>query len=261
MRLFASYSESYFVAQGDTTAIHFDPTFKSEVAEGWDYGFKGELLNSRLTYTISGFYANRHNVSVTEIEEQPLGSGNYVQISRRDGDQLVRGYEIDVTWRINDNFHAGGSWGHVYSIYTDFGSAFPAAVGRRVNNISPQNGGAYVKFAPRSGAWRNFSANLGVSYVSRTPTELPNAGDTYVTQANGTRVVTRSTGQWRLGVPSFNVWSLGLRYRLPLTRGLDHSVALNVNNLFDREYLRVNRLIGEQRAIYLSYTINRSGKR
>ena len=261
VRLFASYSESYFVAQGDTTAIHFDPTFKSEVAEGWDYGFKGEILNSRLTYTISGFYANRHNVSVTEIEEQPLGSGNYVQISRRDGDQLVRGYEIDVTWRINDNFHAGGSWGHVYSIYTDFGSAFPTAVGRRVNNISPQNGGAYVKFAPRSGAWRNFSANLGVSYVSRTPTELPNAGDTYVTQANGTRVVTRSTGQWRLGVPSFNVWSLGLRYRLPLTRGLDHSVALNVNNLFDREYLRVNRLIGEQRAIYLSYTINRSGKR
>ena len=132
---------------------------------------------------------------------------------------------------------------------------------QNLNNISPQNGGAYVKFAPRSGAWRNFSANLGVSYVSRTPTELPNAGDTYVTQANGTRVVTRSTGQWRLGVPSFNVWSLGLRYRLPLTRGLDHSVALNVNNLFDREYLRVNRLIGEQRAIYLSYTINRSGKR
>jgi len=100
-----------------------------------------------------------------------------------------------------------------------------------------------------------------VSYVARTPTELPNAGDTCVTQANGTRVITRSTGQWRLGVPSFNVWSLGLRYRLPPTRGLDHSVALNVNNLFDREYLRVNRLIGEERAIYFTSTINRGGQK
>ncbi len=260
-RVYGSYSQSYFVAQGDNTQVHFDPNFKSEIADGWDYGFKGELLNGRLNYTVSGFYANRHNVSVTDNIETPLGSGNYVLTSVRDGDQLVRGYEIDVTWRVSDAFYAGGSWGHVYSIYTDFGSGSPAAIGRRVNNISPQNGGAYVKFAPPSGAWKNFSANLGVSYVARTPTEAPNAGDTYSAPNVVPRVVLRSTNQWRLSVPSFNIWSLGLRYRLPETRGISHSVALNVNNLFDREYLRVNRLIGEPRAIYFSYTINRTGKK
>ncbi len=258
-RLFASYSESYFVGQNDNAQAHFDPTFKSEVADGWDYGFKGELLNGRLNYTISGFYANRHNVSATDNVETPLGSGNFVLVTRREGDQLVRGYEIDLTWRINDAFYAGGSWGHVYSIFTDFGTASPAAIGRRVNGISPQNGSVYVKYAPTSGALRNFSANLGVAYVAATRTELPNAGDTYTTLANGSRVVLRSTNQWRLGVPSFNVWSLGLRYRLPPVSGIDHSVALNVNNLFDREYLRVNRLIGEKRAILLTYSINRTG--
>ena len=154
----------------------------------------------------------------------------------------------------------GGSWGHVYSIYTDFGSAFPAAVGRRVNGISPQNGSVYVRYAPSQGALKNFSGNIGVSYVARTPTEAPNAGDTYVTTpVTGARVVTRSTNQFRLSVPSFNLWSLGLRYRLPGGRGIDHSLALNVNNLFDREYLRVNRLIGEKRAILFTYTINRTG--
>ena len=259
-RVFASYSESYFVSQNDNAQAHFDPTFKSEVADGWDYGFKGELLNGRLNYTISGFYATRENVSVSDNVETPLGSGNFVLVTRREGNQLVRGYEIDVTWRVNDTFSAGGSWGHVYSIYTDFGSAFPAAIGRRVNGISPQNGSVYVKYAPTSGAWKNFSANLGVSYVARTPTEAPNAGDTYAT-VNGQRVVTRSTNQWALGVPSFNIWNLGLHYRLPQMGGLDHRVSVNVNNLFDREYLRVNRLIGEKRAIYLSYSINRTGKR
>jgi iron complex outermembrane receptor protein len=260
IRVYASYSESYFVAQGDTTANHFDPTFKSEVADGWDYGFKGELLNGRLTYTIGGFYATRENVVVMDNVEEPLGSGSFILVSRREGNQLVRGYEIDVTWRVTDAVSAGGSWGHVYSIYTDFGTAFPAAIGRRVNNMSPQNGSVYVKYAPTSGALKGFSANLGVSHVASTPTEAPNAGDTYAV-VNGQRVVTRSTNQWRLRVPSFTLWNLGLHYRLPPMGGLDHRVSLNVNNLFDHDYLRVNRLIGEKRAIYLSYSINRTAKR
>ena len=261
-RVYASYSESYFVSQNDNAQAHFDPTYKSEVASGYDYGFKGALFNERLNYTVSGYYAIRNNVSVTEIVETPLGSGNFVQIARRDGDQLVRGYEIDLNWRVTDEVSAGGSWGHVYSIYTDFGSAFPAAIGRRVNGISPQNGSAYVKWAASSGsAWKGFSANVGVTYVAATPTAAPNAGDTYATLANGQRVVTRSTNQWRLSVPSFNLWSIGLRYKLPSRSNYDHTVALNVNNLFDRDYLRVNRLIGEPRAILFTYTLNRTGAR
>ncbi len=260
-RIYASYSQSYFVSQNDNAQAHFDPAYKSEVAAGYDYGFKGSLLNDRLSYTVSGYYATRENVSVNDIVETPLGSGNYVQISRRDGDQLVRGYEIDLTWRINEQFYAGGSWGHVYSIYTDFGSAFPAAIGRRVNGISPQNGSAYLKYSPVQGVLKNFSANLGVNYVAATPTQSPQLGDVYTANNVIPRVVTSSTNQWRLRVPSFNLWSLGLRYKLPGTKSYDQSVALNVNNLFDREYLRVNGLIGEKRAVYFTYTINRNGAR
>ncbi len=261
-RVYTSYSESYFVSQNDNAATHFDPTFKSEVANGYDYGFKGTAFNDRLNYTVSGYYAIRENVVVTEIEETPLGSGNFIQIQRRDGNQLVRGYEIDVNWRLTDEYSAGGSWGHVYSIYTDFGSAFPAAIGRRVNGVSPQNGSLYLKYSPSRAALKGFSANIGVSYLSRTPTEAPTAGDTYVTTpGTGARVVTRTTGQYALGTPSFNLWSIGLRYRLPGRASYDHTLALNINNLFDRDYLRVNRLIGEKRAILLTYTLNRQGPR
>ncbi len=75
----------------------------------------------------------------------------------------------------------------------------------------------------------------------------------------GARVVTRTTRQYALGTPSFNLWSIGLRYRLPSKASYDHTLALNINNLFDRDYLRVNRLIGEKRAILFTYTLNRTG--
>ncbi len=262
LRIFANYSESYFVPQADAPATVADPDYQSETAEGYDYGFKGGFLNDRLNFTVSGFYATRNNVSVTEVEEEPVGSGNYVTRARRDGNQLVRGFEIDVNWRATDELSFGGSWGHVYSIYTDFGSAFPLAVGRRVNGVSPQNGSVYVRYAAARGPLRGFSGNLGVTHVASTPTYAPNAGDTYTTTPTGERIVTRSTYQWRLRSGAYTLVNLGLRYRLPDTDRFTHSVGINVNNVLDKDYLRANRLLGERRAFYFTYTLGRvSGRR
>jgi iron complex outermembrane recepter protein len=254
LRIFANYSESYFIPQADAPATVADPDYKSETARGYDYGFKGTLLNERLTFTASGFYAIRNNVSVTEVEEVPLGSGNYVTFARRDGNQLVRGFELDLNWRATDEISVGGSWGHVYSIYTDFGSAFPLSVGRRVNGVSPQNGSAYVRYAP-SGMLKGFSANVGVTHVASTPTYAPNAGDTYTTTSTGQRVLTRTTYQWRLRVPAYTLVNVGVRYRFPTTTRFSHTLGLNVNNVLDRDYLRANRLLGERRAFYGTYTV------
>ncbi len=261
LRFFVNYSESYFVPQSEATATVNSSEYKSEIANGWDYGFKGSLLNDRLTFTLSGFYAIRENVQVTDLEETPPGSGNYLTVSRREGNQLVRGYEFDFNWRLTDTLSAGGSWGHVYSIYTDYGSAFPLAVGRRVQGVSPVNGGAYLKWAPSTGPLKGFSGNIGVSHVGPTPTEAPNAGDTYVTAANGQRIVSRTTYQWRLRVPGYTLWNVGVRYRLPTKKSAyDHTFALNVNNALDQDYERANRLLGEERSVFLTYTVGRSGR-
>lgn len=255
LRVFANYSESYFVNQTDNPITFASPTYKPEIANGYDYGFKGAYFEDRLNFTVSGFYAIRENVNVSDTFESPLGSGNYVTETRRDGDQLVRGYELDANWRISDDVFAGGSYGNVYSIYTDFGSAFPLSVGRRVNNVSPSNGSLYLKWTPSAGRLKGFSANLGVTYVDSTPTESPNAGDTYTTNANGERVLTRSTLQWALSVPSYTLWNAGLRYTF--RRGhLGQTVALNVNNLFDLDYLKPNRQLGERRGVYFTYSLD-----
>ena len=261
LRFFVNYSESYFVPQSEATATVNSPEYKSEIANGWDYGFKGSYFNDRLNFTVSGFYAIRENVQVTDLQETPPGSGNYLEVSRREGNQLVRGFEFDANWRLTDALSAGGSWGHVYSVYTDYGAAFPLAVGRRVQGVAPVNGGAYLKWAPTTGSLKGFSANVGVTHVGPTPTEAPNAGDVYTTTRTGERVLTRTTYQWRLRVPGYTLWNLGVRYRLQ-GRGsaLDHTFAINVNNALDQDYRRANRLLGEERSVFFTYTLGRTGR-
>ncbi len=255
LRVFGNYSESYFVPQADAPATVAEPDYKSETAEGFDYGFKGAFLNDRVTFTASGFYATRNNVSVTEIEEEPIGSGNYVTRARRDGNQLVRGWELDLNWRATEDLSFGLSWGNVYSIYTDFGSAFPAAIGRRVNGVPKGNGSIYARYSVNRGVLKGFSANLGVTHVGETPLYAPNSGDTYITTPTGQRVVTRSTNQWALTADAYTIASAGARYRFANTGRFSHTVGVNVNNLLDEVYLRANRLPGEERAFYFTYTL------
>lgn len=261
-RVFANYSESYFVAQGDNPIEVVNPTYKPESAAGWDYGFKGALLNNRLSYTVSGFYINRHNVVVDDID--PI---TFVSVSRRDGDQLVRGFEVDVNWQLTGDVSTLFSYGDVHSRYTDFGSANPQAVGRKVQYVAPYNGSVSVKYAPTRGPLKKFSANLGVTFVGATPTETPIAGDVVVTQAGtGQRIVTSSTGQWKLQAPSYNLWSAGVRYVIGGSGSkFSHTLALNVQNALDRDYFKPGSggasriLLGDRRSVFFTYPLGHKG--
>jgi outer membrane receptor for monomeric catechols len=202
---------------------------------------------------------------VTDLEETPPGSGTFIDVTRNAGNQLVRGYEVDFNWQATDAFSVLGSYGNVHSIYTDFGSSFPAAIGRPVQFIAPYNGSLSVKFTPVRGATKGFSANVGVTFVGATPTDAPNAGDTYITTpGTGIRVVSRSTGQWSLRAPAYQLWSAGLRYQLPGKSTTAHTLAVNVNNALDRRYFKAGssaatRLRGEDRAVFFTYTISHRG--
>jgi len=263
-RAFVNYSESYFVAQGITPAEIADPTFKTETADGYDYGFKGSLLDNRLNFTVSAFDINRYNVRVTDVEEQPAGSGNFVQISRPDGNQKVTGYEVDISWQATPDLSVLGSYGKVDSEYRDFGSAFPAAIGRQVAFIAPYNGSLSLRYATKEGVLKNFSFNAGITWVGATPTELPNVGDTYGV-VNGQRVVTSSTGAWALRAPAYQIVSAGVRYTFRSGGSkYTHTLGANVNNVLDEDYWRTgasanNRLLGEKRAFFVTYTLSHKG--
>lgn len=256
-RVYANYAESYFVNQTDNPSDIASLTYKPETAEGWDYGIKGSLFDDRLNYTIGGYFIERFNVRVTNSVETPVGSGNFVNVVQPDGDQEDKGIEVDVNWALNRNFSTGLSYSHIEAIYADFGTAFPRAIGRDVQNITPTNGSAYIKFTGTEGKLKGFSANLGVTHISDTPTEAPNAGDP-AAAANGIQPA-NSTNQWKLKIPAFTLWNLGLSYRWSQGSHADHTLRLNINNLLDEDYLKVNKNIGDGRGIYLSYTLGFSG--
>lgn len=253
-RIYANYSESYFINQGENPVDVASSTYKSETAKGWDYGVKGAFFNDRLNYTIGFFNIRRFGVRVTDSVEEPVGSGNFVNVVRSDGNQEVTGWEADVTWALTSSWSTGLSFAHVNAFYNDFGSRNPQAIGRKVQNISPENGGAWIKYTAREGWLKGFSANLGVTYMAETPSESPIAGDT-IAIVNGVPTVSRSTYQWRLTVPSFTLWNIGFSYRWKQSSRTSHSVRLNVNNMFDNDYLKVNKNLGDPRGVYLGYTL------
>ena len=265
LRVFGNYSESYFVNQGDTPLQIADPGYRSETAKGYDYGFKGSFLSEQVNYTLSGYYIERSNVSVTDLVETPPGSGVFLDTTRSDGNQLVRGFEADVNWAITPELGLLASYSRINSIYTNYGSSFPAAVGRPVQFIAPYNGSINLKYTASRGGLKGFSANIGWTFVGATPTEAPNAGDVYAVRG-GVKVVTSSTGQWALKAPAYDLLNLGVRYALPGNSGYTHTFAVNVNNAFDQLYLRAGsstatRLRGEHRAVYFTYSIAHKGAR
>jgi iron complex outermembrane receptor protein len=261
VRVYANLAQSYFLSQGDNPVDIVDPTFKAETATGWDYGFKGALLENRLNYTVSGFYITRQNVQVSDID--PLTG---LTVNRRDGDQLVRGYEADINWQATSEVSLLLSYGNVHSLYTNFGAANPQAIGRKVQYVAPYNGSVSAKYTPSRGWLKGFSANVGVTFVGETPTETPIAGDTLAT-VNGARVVTSSTDQWKLTAPTYNLWSLGVRYSLRGKSSYTHTFALNVNNALDKDYFRAGTsgatriLTGDRRAFFITYTLGHKGNR
>jgi outer membrane receptor protein involved in Fe transport len=68
----------------------------------------------------------------------------------------------------------------------------------------------------------------------------------------------RTTYQWRLRTPSYGLWNAGARYTFKAAR-LNHTLAVNVSNLTDVDYLRAGgssaRQLGDTCAYYFTYTL------
>lgn len=258
LRLYANYSQSYFIDQQTTPQQLQDPTFRPETAAGYDYGIKSSFLDDKLNLTVGGYYITRENVSVTDTVETFPGSGIYTTASRPDGNQLVRGVEVEGNFRFTRDWTLGGSFAHTNSIYTDFGAASPMSAGRSVALVPSENGGAYLKWAPGHGTLKGFSVNVGVTYISSSHPEAPNAGDTYTqNKTTGVETLVSSNYQWALTLPSYTLWNLGVRYILPWRVGkTEQTIGFNITNAFDKEYVRFNnKFIGDRRTFVVNYTI------
>jgi iron complex outermembrane receptor protein len=268
LHLYGSYSQSYFVDQTSAPLavagyqIVTTPTphvvqapFQPETAKGWDYGVKGSFFDERLNFTLGGFYANRYNVTVTDDEIDPV-TGNHTSVSRSDGNQVDKGVEFDLNWLPTDNLSLTVSAAEVNAKYANFGTSFPEVKGRSVSAVSPENGGATVKYTFSSGPAKGLDLEVSATYVSSSPSESPNAGDVTALQPNGVFIVTSHTDQWTMRTPSFTLWNIGMHYQLPWAPYHIHqTLGLNIENAFNRYYLKTSKNLGDGRSIIVTYEI------
>lgn len=260
LRVYGSYSEAYFVDQTSRPAVIAAPTYQPFTAKGFDYGIKGSYFDQKLNFTVGGFYTHQYNVNTTDVVE--ISPGLFTDVAVQDGNQLVRGWESEVSYVISDSLTTGGSFGRVDSRYTFYGK-FSEAVGRSVNGVSPENGSAYIKYNFINGPLKGLYFNVLSTYVASTPTQAPNAGDTLTTNtATGVVTYAGHTDAYKLRLPSFTIWTFSAHYKLPrLTPHWDQTIGLTLNNAFDKRYLKTNAQAGDGRAVLFTYTLTHAGAR
>jgi len=238
LTLFASRSNGFNTNNQSIGATNASQYIPAEKDWGYDYGIKESAFNNRLNLTVDGYYIYRANVLVTDL------SSTDTNVIVPGGDQLVRGVDTDLTYNVTNDLAILTGWGHINSKITNFGEQY-AAVGRSPAGITPDNYYLAFKYSLPD-FLKGLSFNGGMYYEEKTPTQNPNAGDTYTLG-----VLTKTTDQWAVTVPSYYV---GAHYRFR-TGKLHQSVGVNINNLFNRDYIRTTGIVGDSRGYYFNYSI------
>lgn len=124
--LFASYSESFFIEDRSLTSINPNynigqatgpgnqPTISTPAqpttGEGYEFGIKTDLMDGRVSSTISWFHLERQNRVLRFRETVPTFEGQaFPTITRQGTVDQSEGFEFEVTWSPTDNWQVYAS--------------------------------------------------------------------------------------------------------------------------------------------------------
>lgn len=216
----------------------------SETAQGWDYGVKAGFFDDRLQFTLGGFYIIREGVTVTEID----AAGNQVDVPA--GTQRARGAEFDMTWRVTDDLTLLGGYGYVDARIIENGRDRDS-VGRRPARIPVDNAGLALKYKLTQG----LSANAGITYTGKSFADSTAGGITEGASSPNRGLILSNDGRRNIRIPGYSTVDVGLTYRFRADRAskFQHTVRLNLKNLFDREYIDIRKNYADRRGFYVSY--------
>lgn len=215
-----------------------------EHSTGFDYGFKSGFFEERLQFTLGGFYTNRYDVAVTDVD--PATGETF---TTQDGAYRSRGAEFDGTWRVGNSLTLLGSYAYVNSEQTDAGRDIDA-VGRPPARQPRRQGSLAFKYNA-GGALRGLSFNWGGVYTGESYVVTNTTGAIFDSR---TRRYIGNNNQRNITVGSSIRMDVGLRYQWKKS-GLGHTVGLNVKNVLDREYLKSSRVFGDRRSWFVSYSL------
>lgn len=242
VRAYANYAKTFFANTQNRTAG--DAAADNERGFGWDYGFKVDLFEERLNFTVGGFYVVRQNVTVNDVDE-----ATGLTLRRPVGNTLSRGFELDANWRLTDAFTALFGYGHLNSAIT-YAGVDREVVGRPPSGTPDENGYVALRYAFKQRPLAGLSTTLGVTYTGRSY-PFSEAGGI----STGGLILTHN-GQRDIVTPSYYSTRAGVSYswRQRDSR-IGHSVAVNVVNVLDERPVTLSRRFVEPRTGSATYSI------
>ena len=183
-----------------TTGGPFDP-MKSNL---YEIGSKGEFFNKKLFIGTAIYQITKNNVLVNAND-----TSNPDLLEQR-GQERARGFEIEATGKINDNWSVNLHYAYNNAIITK------STVGNTDNkegltkeNAPKNSSGSWIKYSFNEGVIKGLGLAIGHSQVSK-----------------------RETLVRTLQLPSYVVYNAAAYYKVDR-----FTIGVNFNNIFDKKYL------------------------
>jgi iron complex outermembrane receptor protein len=210
LSLYASYASSFIPLPPTTVDANGHAGFAPEKSNQVETGLKADFLENKLTAVLALYDIHRANV----VENVPLGFlANGVQYSIPIGTQESTGVELSLTYQPIPNWEIelNGSYDDARVTKTlDL-----TILNTRLPNAPRQDESLWTRYNVPSGPLKGYGFGLGAFNVSdrvgTSTTNLP--GKSY-----------EIAGYWRVDTALYYEWG-------------HSSVALNVQNVFDRKYI------------------------
>lgn len=239
--VYGSWSES---AKPQTT-VSFNPQggtdFPPESGEQFEIGAKIQSADANMNLTLAAYQITRTNVVVPsgtnfQANDPAVLSGLVVvgtPISRLDGKQRSRGYEIELQYQPMQNWQLQLGYAHSDAKILE-SLRNPASVGLNLANAPTDTGNFWTRYNIPNGRFAGLGFGGGVIYVGEAFAGDPTTAVYYLMPA------------WtRVDASAYYKWG---RY----------DVALNIQNALDRRYIAsaqsaLTLNVGEQRKMTLSF--------
>lgn len=197
--LYASYSQS-FNPNVDSFDVNGNP-LRPEQGEGYEVGVKAELLEGRLSATVSYFDITKQNVATTDPSFPGLG------VSIATGEQNSRGFEFDVSGQILPGWNIIAAYAYTDAQVTADNNI---PIGNRLPGVPRHSASLWTTYEVQRGNLQGLGFGVGFNYVGEREGDLDNS----------------------FGLDSYFLTNAALFYRRDNWR-----FALNFKNLFDVDYI------------------------
>jgi iron complex outermembrane receptor protein len=193
--LYASYSRSFVPVAGRSAT---NRPFKPEQGTQYEVGVKTDLIENRLSATLSAYNITKSNVATTDPDNPDFS----IQV----GEQRGRGIDLDIVGEVLPGWNIIASYAYLDAEITKDNTF---EVGNRLNNIPRNTASLWTTYSIQSGKFKGLGFGAGIFFNDQRIGDLSNS----------------------FSIPGYTRFDAAVYYNRDNFRA-----ALNFKNLFDTEY-------------------------